>query len=459
MYRIDDRGQRSAYTIEVYGKQWWWEVHYTQPDTVAGVVTANEIYIPVNTRVRIELMSSNVIHSFYVPQLAGKMDVMPGHTNVMSVEADKPGMYYGECAEFCGESHAFMRFKIIAVPQDQFDVFINGWTAGRELAGGIDGAEWRRRQRAGRVRSLPRLPPDRRRRIIPAVSRCRIQPMRHRRRRPQPNQILGPNLSMLACRTTTGRRHRAERREHLRDWLHNPGGVKQGNYMATMITRRHAHQRPDRPDRQPTSKTLHPRRAARHHRRQRGQGPLAWRMRTRPRRRPIRVDDRPTRPSSSKCGTSHDSEQTCTGLRPGTRRNANGQHRSTGTCHCDLCSDRRQARSPASWSWITTIDHKRIGILYGVTAFLFFLVGGLEALLIRAPARRAEQRRRRVPARYNELFTMHGTTMIFLAIMPLSVAFFNYVVPLQIGARDVAFPRLNAFCYWTFLAGAHHPQR
>ena len=130
MYRIDDRANDSAYTIEVYGKQWWWEVHYTQPDTVSGVVTANEFYIPVNTRVRIELMSSNVIHSFYVPQLAGKMDVMPGHTNVMSVEADKPGMYYGECAEYCGESHAYMRFKIIAVPQDQFDVFINGWKQG-----------------------------------------------------------------------------------------------------------------------------------------------------------------------------------------------------------------------------------------------------------------------------------------------------------------------------------------
>ena len=105
------------------------------------------------------------------------------------------------------------------------------------------------------------------------------------------------------------------------------------------------------------------------------------------------------------------------------------------------------------WSWITTIDHKRIGILYGVTAFILFLTGGLEALLIRAQLVQAEQDLIS-PEIFNQLFTMHGTTMIFLAVMPLSAAFFNFVVPLQIGARDVAFPRLNAFSFWTFLAGA-----
>ncbi len=105
------------------------------------------------------------------------------------------------------------------------------------------------------------------------------------------------------------------------------------------------------------------------------------------------------------------------------------------------------------WSWLTTVDHKRIAVLYGVTAFIFFLVGGLEALLLRAQLTRPENNI--VDAqRYNELFTMHGTTMIFLVVMPLSVAFFNLVVPLQLGARDVAFPRLNGFSYWTFLAGA-----
>ena len=105
------------------------------------------------------------------------------------------------------------------------------------------------------------------------------------------------------------------------------------------------------------------------------------------------------------------------------------------------------------WSWITTIDHKRIGILYGVTAFILFLTGGLEALVIRAQLARPGQDLVS-PEIFNQLFTMHGTTMIFLAIMPLGAAFFNFIIPLQIGARDVAFPRLNAFSYWTFLGGA-----
>ncbi|MGI8963649.1 MAG: cbb3-type cytochrome c oxidase subunit I, partial [Thermomicrobiales bacterium] len=105
------------------------------------------------------------------------------------------------------------------------------------------------------------------------------------------------------------------------------------------------------------------------------------------------------------------------------------------------------------WSWITTVDHKRIGMMYGVSAFFFFLMGGLEALVIRAQLIRPNNSVVDENT-YNELFTMHGTTMIFLAIMPLSVAFFNYIMPLQIGARDVAFPRLNAFSFWLFLLGA-----
>jgi len=104
------------------------------------------------------------------------------------------------------------------------------------------------------------------------------------------------------------------------------------------------------------------------------------------------------------------------------------------------------------WSWITTVDHKRIGILYFVTAFIFFLAGGIEATMMRIQL--AAPNATFVDARtFNALFTMHGTTMVFLALMPLSAAFFNFVVPLQLGARDVAFPRLNAFSYWVFLLG------
>jgi cytochrome c oxidase subunit 1 len=104
-------------------------------------------------------------------------------------------------------------------------------------------------------------------------------------------------------------------------------------------------------------------------------------------------------------------------------------------------------------SWITTVDHKRIGVLYGSSAFIFFLVGGLEALLIRLQLARPDGTVLSAQT-FNEMFTMHGTTMVFLAIMPMSAAFFNYMIPLLIGAHDVAFPRLNALSYWVFLAGA-----
>jgi cytochrome c oxidase subunit 1 len=103
--------------------------------------------------------------------------------------------------------------------------------------------------------------------------------------------------------------------------------------------------------------------------------------------------------------------------------------------------------------WMTTVDHKKIGIMYGALALFFLLVGGLEAMIIRAQLIVPENDL--VSAqRYNQLFTMHGTTMIFLAIMPLNAAFFNFLVPLQIGARDVAFPRMNSFSLWAFIAGA-----
>src|SRR3954453_23076309 len=103
-------------------------------------------------------------------------------------------------------------------------------------------------------------------------------------------------------------------------------------------------------------------------------------------------------------------------------------------------------------SWVATTDHKRIGILYMVTAFVFFMVGGTEALLMRTQLA-LPNNTLIVPEKYNQLLTMHGTTMIFLFVVPMMAGFANYFVPLMIGARDVAFPRLNALSYWLFLFG------
>ncbi|MCZ7530573.1 MAG: cytochrome c oxidase subunit I [Acidimicrobiia bacterium] len=113
---------------------------------------------------------------------------------------------------------------------------------------------------------------------------------------------------------------------------------------------------------------------------------------------------------------------------------------------------RRPSSTTGFWSWFTTIDHKKIGILYAATAMVFALVGGIEALLIRLQLFSPDGGVL-TAGQYNSMFTMHGTTMVFLFAMPMATAFGNYLIPLMIGARDVAFPRLNMFGYWAFLLG------
>ena len=98
--------------IEVDGRQWFWQYTYTDKDT--QFFTANEMHIPVDRPVLLTLTSNNVIHSFWVPELAGKKDVVPGHPNTLTIEADRPGTFLGQCAEYCGISHANMRLRVIA---------------------------------------------------------------------------------------------------------------------------------------------------------------------------------------------------------------------------------------------------------------------------------------------------------------------------------------------------------
>ena len=113
---------------------------------------------------------------------------------------------------------------------------------------------------------------------------------------------------------------------------------------------------------------------------------------------------------------------------------------------------RRPVATEGWRSWIFTVDHKKLGIMYGVAAFAFFIIGGLEAILIRLQLAQPDGKVLSASV-YNQMFTMHATTMVFLFVMPMAAAFANYFVPLQIGARDVAFPRINAFGLWAFLFG------
>jgi cytochrome c oxidase subunit II len=107
--------------IDVTGHQWWWEVRYAAAEPDQIFTTANEIHIPVNTRVRVRLHGADVIHSFWVPQLTGKTDTIPGQTNVSWLEARNPGRYLGQCTEYCGWQHAHMRLEVVAESKADFE--------------------------------------------------------------------------------------------------------------------------------------------------------------------------------------------------------------------------------------------------------------------------------------------------------------------------------------------------
>lgn len=107
-------------SVNVTGHQWWWEFEYPG----RGVVTANELHIPTGREVALRLTSEDVIHSFWPPKLAGKLDVIPGRANFMTIEADEPGTYFGQCAEFCGLSHADMRLRVVAHTSEDFEEWV-----------------------------------------------------------------------------------------------------------------------------------------------------------------------------------------------------------------------------------------------------------------------------------------------------------------------------------------------
>jgi len=117
-------GAAEALVIDVTGNQWWWDVTYENPTPSLQVKTANELHIPVGRQIRIQLKSNDVIHSFWVPNLHGKMDLIPGRQNLLWLQADKPGVYRGQCAEYCGLQHANMALTVVAESPDDFERWI-----------------------------------------------------------------------------------------------------------------------------------------------------------------------------------------------------------------------------------------------------------------------------------------------------------------------------------------------
>jgi len=196
---------KPAVVIEVTGKQWWWQVRYLSDDPSQIFATANEIHIPTGQPILFKLIGGDVIHSFWVPTLAGKTDTIPGQTNETWLEARVPGVYRGQCTEYCGLEHAHMSLVVIAQPPAEF-------------------AAWQAHQLQS-----PAMPSGQ------ALVGMTDFGMRcagcHMVRGTEAAGTLGPDLSHLMQRTTLGAGTLSNDPQHLAQWVSDPQGAKPGNLM------------------------------------------------------------------------------------------------------------------------------------------------------------------------------------------------------------------------------------
>jgi cytochrome c oxidase subunit 2 len=121
---LSPQTSQDALHISVTARMWWWEVRYRDPASGRDIMLANELHIPVGRRVYLGLGSADVIHSFWVPALGGKMDTIPGRVNGLALQASQPGVYRGQCAEYCGQQHAKMAMHVVAESQQDFDAWL-----------------------------------------------------------------------------------------------------------------------------------------------------------------------------------------------------------------------------------------------------------------------------------------------------------------------------------------------
>jgi cytochrome c oxidase subunit 2 len=196
-----------ARPIEIVGHQWWWEVRYPQPAGGPDAIAANEVYVPVGQTVEMRLTTSDVIHSFWVPSLAGKIDMVPGRRNRLVIRADREGVYRGQCAEFCGVQHAQMALDVIAVPPAAFET-------------------WLRRQAApARDPGTPELAQGHDAFMALGCGGC------HAIRGTIAQGPLGPDLTHVASRRMLGAGATANGVRELEHWIADPGAIKPGNRM------------------------------------------------------------------------------------------------------------------------------------------------------------------------------------------------------------------------------------
>ncbi len=198
--------RRSSVEVEITAHQWWWSITYDSDMPGQIFTTANELHIPVDVPVRLRLASADVIHSFWVPQLAGKTDVIPGQVNQAWIEAEVPGVFRGQCQEYCGLQHAHMGLEVIAEPLADFEA-------------------WRRAQL--QTAPPPMTPTQLRGRYV-FESRCALC---HSVRGTIAHSNIGPDLSHLAGRRTLAAATLLNNRGNLAGWIENPQATKPGSLM------------------------------------------------------------------------------------------------------------------------------------------------------------------------------------------------------------------------------------
>jgi cytochrome c oxidase subunit 2 len=205
--RINVTDRPDTITIEAIGNQWWWNFRYKGQRADEWVSSPNELHVPTGVPVIIEASSRDVIHSFWVPNLLGKRDLVPGMKTRTWLQADRPGIYRGQCAEFCGHQHANMAFLVVAEPMDQYQA-------------------WLQQQR----RSAPEPATDdaRRGRDLFLGGTCA---MCHTIRGTRAGSHLGPDLTHLAGRRTIGAGTLPMTADHLRSWIADSQAIKPGNRM------------------------------------------------------------------------------------------------------------------------------------------------------------------------------------------------------------------------------------
>jgi cytochrome c oxidase subunit 2 len=204
---VGSLGDPNALVVEITGSQWWWDVVYDNPDPSLRVRSANELHIPVGRPVAVLLTSTDVIHSFWVPNLHGKIDLIPGRQNTIWIQADKPGVYRGQCAEYCGLQHANMAFAVIATSSDDFERWI---TAQRQPA------------------PEPGTPEQQRGRQIVERGPCA---MCHTVRGTLAGGRTAPDLTHFATRSTIAAGTAPNTRGYLAGWIADPQHLKPGTRM------------------------------------------------------------------------------------------------------------------------------------------------------------------------------------------------------------------------------------